>query len=137
MSAKKIKTKPIEKTQYRVYFRKTTQFYKAMFQAKEIQNWDAVGLNAVHCAISACDAMLVFYAGIRCTSENHLDVVTLLINSVDLDETNTKSNTLKKILFKKNIIEYEDRNFTEKEALEILKLTESFYMWVSSKIKGS
>ncbi len=34
-----------------------------------------------------------------------------------------KCETLRKILVKKSIIEYEDRDFSQAEALEILKLT--------------
>ncbi len=46
----------------------------------------------------------------------------------------SKCESLRKILVKKSIIEYENRDFTQKEALEILKLTERFYIWVASKI---
>jgi len=39
-----------------------------------------------------------------------------------------------KTYLKKSTIEYEDRDFTQKEALEILKLTDRFYSWVVSNI---
>ena len=107
-----------------------------MLQAKERGKWNAVGLNAVHCAISSSDAMLVFYAGIRSTSDDHLSAIDLLSKSlsVRLPEVKSKCETLRKILVQKSIIEYENRDFTQKEALEILKLTERFYTWVVSKI---
>jgi len=41
---------------------------------------------------------------------------------------------LVKIISMKNIIEYEDRIFTEKEASEIFKRTERYYNWVKSQI---
>ncbi len=50
-----------------------------------MSKYNAVGLNAVHCAISSADAMLVFYAGIRSASE-HISVVELLMNSVRLPD---------------------------------------------------
>jgi hypothetical protein len=134
MAAKKIKTKVIERSEYKTYLKKASEFYDIMLQAKERGKWNAVGLNAVHCAISSSDAMLVFYAGIRSTSDNHLSVIALLSNSVRLPEVKSKCETLRKILVKKSIIEYENRDFTQKEALEILKLTERFYIWVVSKI---
>ena len=135
MSPKKIKTKTIERSEYKPYLKKAGEFYDIMHQAEKLKKWNAVGLNAVHCAISSSDAMLTFYAGIRSAGDGHLAVIDLLRTSVRLSDAKTKSETLRKILVKKNIIEYENRAFTQKEALEILKLAERFYTWVVSRIK--
>jgi len=135
MSAKKIKTKVLERSKYRTYLKKACEFYDIMFQAKERGKWNAAGLNAVHCAISSSDAMLVFYAGIRSTSDDHLAVIDLLSTSIKLPDIKSKCETLRKILVKKSVIEYESRDFTQKEALEIVKLTERFYSWVVSRIR--
>ena len=134
MVAKKIKTRAIERNEYKTYLKKASEFYDTMLQAKERGRWNAVGLNAVHCAISSSDAMLVFYTGIRSVSDDHLAVIDLLLSSIKLPEVNSKCETLRKILVKKSIIEYEDRDFTQREALEILKLTERYYTWVVSRI---
>jgi len=135
LSPKKIKTKAIERSKYRTYLKKAGEFYDTMHRAKEQEKWNAVGLNAVHCAISSSDAMLVFYAGIRSRSDDHLSVIDLLSTSIRLPEIKSKCQTLRKILSRKSAIEYEDRDFTQKEAWEILKLTERFYTWVASSIK--
>lgn len=135
MVAKKIKTKAIKRSVYRIYLKKAGEFYDIMFQAKKMEKWNAVGLNAVHCAISSSDAMLVFYAGIHSISDDHLAVINLLSTSIKLPDVKSKCETLRKILVKKSIIEYENRDFTQKEALEILKLTERFYAWVVSNIR--
>lgn len=135
MVAKKIKTKAIQRSEYKTYLKKASEFYDMMLQAKKVGKWNAVGLNAVYCAISSSDAMLVFYAGIRSTSDNHLAVIDLLSNSIKLPDVKSRCGTLRKILVKKSIIEYEDRDFTQKEALEILKFTDRFYSWVMSTIR--
>ena len=135
MVAKKTKKKVVERRKYRTYLKKASEFYDLMLKAKERKKWNAVGLNAVHCAISASDAMLVFYAGIRSTSDDHLAVTDLLSSSINLPEVKPKCKTLRRILVKKNIIAYESRDFTRKEAEEILKLTERFYKWVVTKIR--
>jgi len=135
MVAKKIKTRAIQRSEYKTYLKKASEFYDVMLQAKKVGKWNAVGLNAIHCAISSADAMLVFYAGIRSTSDNHLAVIDLLSNSIKLPDVKSRYGTLRKILVKKSIIEYEDRDFTQKEALEILKLTDRFYSWVMSTIR--
>jgi len=133
MSAKKIKV--TERSNYKTYIKKACEFYVTMLQAKEMAKWNAVGLNAVHCAISSSDAMLVFYSGIRSSGDDHMAVIDLLSTSLKLSDTKSKCETLRKILVKKSIIEYEDRDFTQKEALEILKLTERFYNWVVAAIR--
>jgi len=68
MSARKINTKGIQRSEYKTYLKKAGEFYDTMLQAEERKKGNAVGLNAVHCAISSADAMLVFYAGIRSIS---------------------------------------------------------------------
>jgi len=118
--AKKIQIKAVERGEYKTYLKKAGEFYEVMLQAKEMSKWNAVGLNAIHCAISSSDAMLVFHAGIRSTSNDHLAVIDLLSTSVkNLPDIKSKCETLRKILVKKSIIKYEDRDFTQKEALEI------------------
>lgn len=135
MSAKKIKTKTVGRSEYRTYLKKAGEYYDLMCEAQRLEKWNGLGLNAVHCAISSTDAMLVFYAGIRSADDRHLSAVTLLSNSVELPDISSKCETLRKILVKKSIIEYEERDFTQKEALEISKHTERFYRWVTSCIK--
>ena len=132
MGARRIRSKSLEKSQYRIYLKKAEEFYETMLQAQELDNWNAVGLNAVHCAISSADALLVFYRGIRSTEETHQRVVDLLLSLTDLPDIKSKASTLKRILAKKNIIAYEDRDFNRNDALEISKHAERFLNWVKS-----
>ncbi len=129
MVPKKLKTKAVEKNDYRIYFNKARDFYEIMLKARDTGKWTAVGLNAVHCAISSCDAMLVFHLGIRSIGEDHMQVTDLLTR-VPLRGINDEVAALKRIIAKKNVIAYENREFRQLEALDILKLTERFYDWV-------
>jgi len=131
MSAKKIKTKTIEKSHYRTYLNKAEEFYETALSAQGQNNWNAAGLNAVHCAISSVDSLLVFYTGRRSTDESHQAVAELL-KLIDLPNAPSKAETLRKILQKKNLIAYEDREFSQSDALEIIKLTERLLEWVKS-----
>jgi len=134
MTAKKIKTQTIEKSDYRVFLKKAVDFYKIMQQARDSNNWTAVGLNAVHCAISCCDALLVFYLGIRSIAEDHLQAADLLLR-LPLDISGEVS-TFKRIIAKKNVVAYENREFRQTDALEILKLTDRFYRWAISNLSA-
>jgi len=116
------------------YLKKALEFFESMHQAVQAQRWNAVGLNAVHCAISACDAVLVFYTEQRSASPDHETAVHLLSSLTKVAEARQKADTLRRILHAKNLIEYEDRMVTAQEAAELVKLTERFYRWVHGLI---
>ncbi len=62
MVPKRIKKRVTEKGNYRIYLR-AQEFYETMHQAKDKNNWNAVGLNGVHCTISSNNALRVFVLG--------------------------------------------------------------------------
>lgn len=133
MTPKKMKTINVEKSDYKVYLKKAKDLYNIMLMARDSENWTAVGLNAVHCVISCCDAMLTFHLGIRSAGENHMQAVDLLLclpSSIEDGE----AITFKRIVAKKNLIAYENREFRQTEAIEISKLAERFYKWAVSKL---
>lgn len=136
MTAKKRKIVNVEKTDYRIFLGKAEDFYEIMLKARDTENWTAVGLNAVHCAISCCDAMLTFHLGIRSAGEDHMQAVDLLLR-LPLALDDGEVNTFKRIIAKKNLIAYENREFRQSEAIDILKLTERFYKWTTSKLPAS
>ncbi|MEW6041469.1 MAG: hypothetical protein AB1633_08115 [Elusimicrobiota bacterium] len=113
--------------------KKAEEFYQTMLQAEKEKHWNAVGLNAVHCAISDCDAILVFHLGLRSSSEYHEDAVSLLSSLENISDAGQKSQTLTNILAKKNLVEYEDRDFHENEARLLIKLTTRFFEWITNK----
>lgn len=133
MTPKNVKTAAVDKADYTIYLNKANDFYEMTQKASDSENWTGIGLNAVHCAISSCDALLAFHLGIRSTSDNHMDAVDLLmrIPKVRLSE---EAVAFKRIIAKKNLIAYECREFRRSEALEILKMTERFYRWVLSSL---
>jgi HEPN domain-containing protein len=132
MPPKKIKSKTLEKGKYAVYVKKSEEFFETMLQAQKSGNWNAVGLNAVYCAISSADVLLVFFTGRRSTDESHQTVVNLLSMCENLPDLKVKAETLRRILVKKNLIAYEDKDFTQHDAIEIAKLAERFFRWVQS-----
>ena len=130
MSPKSIKYRAIDKSRSSIYKKKADDFFEAMRDSFLKQNWNASGLSAVHCAISATDAMLVKVAGIRSTAESHHDVIELLKDKIQNPEAEEQAKRLDKILSRKNMIEYQDREFTQDEAYNLQKDVERYYSWV-------
>ena len=133
MTAKRLKTVDVSKNDYKIFLRKAKDFYEVMLNARDTENWTAVGLNAVHCAISCCDTLLTFHLGIRSSGEDHMQAVDLFLR-LPSDIKEGEANTFKRIIVKKNLIAYECREFRQTEAADILKLAERFYRWTTSKL---
>lgn len=132
-AAKKLRTADVNKNDYKIFLKKAKDFYEVMLNARDTEKWTAVGLNAVHCAISSCDAMLTFHLGIRSAGEDHMQAVDLLMR-LPSNVEDGEAATFKRIIAKRNLIAYECREFRQSEAMDIAKLTERFYRWTTSKL---
>ncbi len=135
-SARRYKTKSVEKSDYSVYLKKAKEFYQTMYQAEKSENWNAVGLNGVHTVISLIDAILVKHSGIRSSEEKHMAVVDLLTSSVGnrIKDVARKSQTARRIIAKKNLVAYENRDFIKSEAMDMIKQVNRFYQWTIEQI---
>ena len=132
MTAKKIPTGRVDKTQYRNFYKKAKEFYETMHISLGRKNWNATALNAVHSGISANDALLAYFYGIRSVSPKHDDAVKLLVSLVKHKEVNLSSAHLRKLIGMKNLVEYEGRLFTQSEAQSLAKHAQRFLEWVES-----
>jgi len=130
-AASHFKTKSVDKSDYSIYLRKAKEFYQTMYQAEKAENWNAAGLNGVHCVISLIDALLAKHTGIRSTEEEHMKVIDLLNSSVanKIKDVAQKSQAARRVIAKKNLIEYENRDFRQNEALDLIKQVQRFYNW--------
>ena len=134
MVARRDRTRRVERAAAASYLKKATEFFESMNQALQAGRWNAAGLNAVHCAISACDAVLVYHTEQRSTSPAHEAAAYLLGSLPKVPDAKPKAQTLQRILQGKHVIEYEDRSFTAQEAAELAKLTERFYRWAKEVV---
>ncbi len=133
MAPRKIKIKQEEKSASEDYLKKAEDNYLQMLSALQDKNYNSVGTLAVQCAISSADAICVYEKGIRSISQDHFDVCDL-VRSLTLQDAKEKSNLLKRIIAKKNLIQYERRSIRQAEAEEIAKTAARFYQWVASSI---
>jgi len=135
MTARKYRTKDVRRERFTGYKKKADEFRSAMKSSMDARHWNAAALNAVHCAISSADALLVYFGGVRSASESHHDVAGLLLQHVKDDQVRQKMQALSKILDKKNVAAYEARELTEPEARELEKVTQRFFDWAMSLLR--
>jgi len=134
MNPKKRQTKQEEKSAAADYLKKAQDSYESMLLALKNKNYNAVGTLAIQCTISSADAICVYEKGIRSISQDHGDICAL-VKSTLLPEAPEKSNALKRILAKKNLIQYERRNVYESEAKDLIKSTTRIFEWVVLHLK--
>jgi HEPN domain-containing protein len=134
MTPKIFKARSVSRERHATYLKKAREFLRASGSSLKMNDWDAVGLNAVHAAISAADALLVYYGGLRSAGDSHRDVVGLLQQHVKDDQIGSKMQTLSKILEYKNLAAYEDREVTEAEGRDAEKLARRFLEWAQSRL---
>jgi len=104
-----------------------------MLVAFNASNWNAAATFAVQCAISSADAICVQETGIRSISQDHFDVCGL-VAGIQLDGAQEKSRQLRKIIARKNLVQYECRSVNRSDADEMVKVTTRVYQWVRETI---
>ena len=107
-----MKTRNVDKHKYINYLKKADEFFEIMNDSFAKRKFNAVVLNAIHCAMSSADALAVFYKGVRHAGERHEDVVSLL-NTLGLADMQSKNRQLLDLLRIKNSAEYEEKLMTE------------------------
>ena len=135
MGPKKIKTRPENPSAAGEYLKKAEDNYREMLSALAHNNYNAVSTLAIQCAISSADAICVYKKGIRSISQDHKDTCDLMA-SVPLPGAKEKSTAFRRIIAKKNAVQYDCRSIHEKEAHDIVKSTKRIFEWVSANMKG-
>lgn len=134
---KTIKTTAVHKADYANYLKKAVEFHDAMQESLSRAKWNAVGLNAIHAGISAADALLVFFHGVRSASPKHDDVIKLITSLISHKDIKSQALHLRSLIHMKNIVEYEVRLIDRDEALSLSKHASRFLEWVRSLLPAT
>lgn len=120
-----MRTRHVGKSNFKNYLKKAEECFSVASECLRTKRWNAAVINAIHCGISACDALTVFMLGVRHAGERHEDAISLL-QTVNLPNNvlTTKSKQLSRLLEIKNAAEYEERLMNENDAKEAVKDTE-------------
>ncbi|MFA5430705.1 MAG: hypothetical protein WC329_06075 [Candidatus Omnitrophota bacterium] len=129
MTAREIKIRQEGRAAASEYLKKATDNYEQMLAAFNASNWNAAATLAIQCAISSADAICVYGKGVRSISQDHFDVCDL-VAGLPLDGAEEKSRQLRKIIARKNLVEYECRSINKSDADEMVKVTTRIYQWV-------
>ncbi|HPN87856.1 MAG TPA: HEPN domain-containing protein [Candidatus Omnitrophota bacterium] len=134
MTAREGKVKQESKSASTDYLKKATDNYNQMLIAFHALNWNAAATLAVQCAISSADAICVYEKGLRSISQDHLDVCDLVAH-LSIEGAEEKAKQLRKVIIRKNMVQYECRSVRKDDADEMVKVTTRFYQWVNEKMQ--
>ncbi|NLE91894.1 MAG: hypothetical protein GX598_05040 [Elusimicrobia bacterium] len=134
MTAREIKIRQEDRSAASEYLKKAADNYEQMLAAFNASNWNAAATLAVQCAISSADAVCVYGKGVRSISQDHFDVCDL-VAGLTLESTEEKSKQLRKIIARKNLVQYECRSINKSFADEMVKVTARVYQWARETIE--
>jgi HEPN domain-containing protein len=115
------------------YLAKAEEFLRAALENATSRRWNAAAMSAIHAGISAADAVLVFERGLRSAAQRHEDVLDLLAGP-GADRSAAMTH-LRRILARKNVVEYESRLFSQREAEEAVQHAERFLAWARGRVR--
>ncbi len=134
MTAREMKVREESRSAARAYLQKASDNYDQMLAAFHVSNWNAAATLAVQCAISSADAICVHERGARSISQDHLDVCDL-VSKLPIEGAVEKSKQLRKIIMRKNMVQYECRSMNRSDADEMVKITARIYQWGREKVE--
>ena len=83
--------------------------------------------------ISAGDAVIVYYGGMRSIELDHRQVVGLLHDIIG-EAASTAGKHVSMVVAKKNLVEYERRSIIQAEARDMVEHAKRFLEWVAGML---
>ncbi len=133
MTARVRKVREESKSASNNYLKKAADNYDQMLKAFHADNWNATATLAVQCVISSADAICVHEKGLRSISDDHLDVCDL-VAALPLEGADEKAKQVRKVIARKNLVQYESRSVRQSEADEMVKVAARVYQWVNENM---
>jgi len=128
------RTRSVSPRGARNYLQKAEEFAISMEQGLEEGRWNAAALSAVHAAISAGDAMLAAFVGIRSAEQDHRQIVSLLSDHLG-EDGHKMANHVQRVVARKNLVEYEDRLVKESDAVQMAEHVRRLLQQVREKLR--
>jgi len=133
VAPKRIPRRPEERGTHAAYLAKAEEFFRSAVDNLTSRRWNAAALSAVHASIAAADAVSIVERGSRSASQRHADLLDHLAGPGQ--ERAAALAHLRRVLSRKNVVEYESRLFTQKEAEEVVQHAERFLAWARSRVR--
>jgi len=130
------RTKNVARDRYTVFWNRAMQYDESLKGAFENGAYDAAVSHAVHCAISAIDAVSVLRIGKRSSAQNHNEIAILLKETKTHDESEKGKiiESLSRLIEMKAIAEYEDKPMSKSDAEKAMNQCRKVFAFAEEEI---
>lgn len=123
----------LSRDSYKKYLGKAEDFARLMTAGLAGGSPNGAALAAIHCAISAVDALCVFHLGERSRGQDHHGAVALL-GRVPVADVGKHVIQFHEIMAQKNAVEYEALEISRKTAESLVERASRLLTWVKSHL---
>ncbi len=137
---KKHRTTAVSRDEAREFARAAQEFLEQARSSLDSGSYRAAATLAVHAAISATDALLGSRLGIRSSGQDHMAAADLLRTKAPSSPAGVwgrQAERLRRIIARKNLVEYEGRPVTGKEAKDLVVQSARFVDWMRENVDDS
>jgi HEPN domain-containing protein len=130
------RTESLPREKFEVYRERAEGLRKSMENSLKNLEYHGAMLSAIHAAISAGDALTVFYLGERSRGQDHGELISL-ISRISLEGATVQARRLASILARKTDAEYGSSSPTLKEAESLALQVRRFTSWALEQLPGA
>jgi hypothetical protein len=130
------RTERLPREKFEVYRERAEGLRKTMESSLTNHEYHGAMLSAIHAAISAGDALSVFYLGERSRGQDHGELVSL-ISRISLEGATVQSRRLASILAVKTEAEYGSSSPSRKEVESLALQVRRFASWALDQLPSA
>lgn len=130
---KKVSRKEYESNKYNNFLMVSQNFIQAADLALEFEYYNASGVLIIHAAIALADAVTIRFGSVKCTGENHYEVIKLLQETAPKSKQTSAAIThFDKLIDHKNAISYQGALYKLADIKTLRKHYDRFDAWVGT-----
>jgi len=118
-----------ELTEYPVFSNRAQQYYAHMEEALRASRWHSAGLNAIGAAVTYCDAVLIYFYGVKSAHPAHGNITRLLREYVRRSDAAEHIGHLRALLNLQLLVQDEARPINRSEALFLTDKAKKVVEW--------
>lgn len=133
MTAKQLNTANTERSLYSNYWQRALELWESMKNNALNEKWNAAIIDGIQATISANDALTIAFLGKRCTSDNHMDAVSLF-EQASRSQYPEQQTRLRNVLSLKSHVEYGPSLVKPKEGQRVFQEVDRFLTWIKKEL---
>lgn len=130
---KRVSRKQYDAVKHKDFLKVSANFAEGAVVASEFEYHNAAGVLIIHAAIALADALTIRFASVKCSGDNHYEIIKLLEEVIRKSkESVTALNHFKKLIDHKNVVSYHGEIYSNKDVEILFKHYNRFSEWANN-----